>query len=62
MPKYTYFAEIIGFFVTVGALGTNLSLPNVETRDRWKIAGGMVKSFPAGRKFRKNSVDNISGL
>jgi hypothetical protein len=30
--------------------GTNLSLPKVETRDRWEIADGIVKSFPAGRK------------
>ncbi len=29
--------------------GTDLSLPNVETRDRQEIAGGITKSFPAGR-------------
>ncbi len=27
-----------------------------------KLGAGFVKSFPAGRKLRQNSLDNIAGL
>ena len=37
-------------------------LPKMEFPTSRKLGAGFVKSFPTGRKLRKNSVDNLRGL